>query len=247
MCPDCRRKAPTASSPRRSSFSIPSTKPSKTLCLEFFGPDFDEASRVILELSRIFPLPADGNEALLALEHFDDEYIRAIDYKVKAPRAETPKAALLIDIAGDSAEQASAEWSGCAPARTHPNTLLFVAQDAAEAKRFWADRKKLGAIARRTNAFKMNEDIVIPLDTLAEFARFVDAINIEEERYAQLRFCPARRGGLHRSAVQGRPRADRRQDARRAGALRALPRRVAEPRRPKLCADSRICRSSAKD
>src|SRR5208282_3457320 len=26
----------------------------KTMCLEFFGPDFDEASRVILELSRIF-------------------------------------------------------------------------------------------------------------------------------------------------------------------------------------------------
>ena len=164
----------------------PSTK---TMCLEFFGPDFDEASRVILELSRIFPFPADGEEALLALEHFDDEYIRAIDYKVKAPRAETPKAALLIDIAGDSDEQA---MRGVERVRAclehHPNTLLFVAQDDAEAKRYWADRKKLGAIARRTNAFKMNEDIVIPLDTLAEFARFVDATNIEEERYAQLRF-----------------------------------------------------------
>ncbi len=161
----------------------------KTMCLEFFGPDFDEASRVILELSRIFPFPAEGEEALLALEHFDDEYIRAIDYKVKAPRAETPKAALLIDIAGDSVEQA---MRGVERVRAclehHPNTLLFVAQDAAEAKAYWADRKKLGAIARRTNAFKMNEDIVIPLDTLAEFARFVDATNIEEERYAQLRF-----------------------------------------------------------
>ena len=69
----------------------PEYEAKKTLCLEFFGPDFDEASRVILELSRIFPLPADGTEALLALEHFDDEYIRAIDYKVKAPRAETPE------------------------------------------------------------------------------------------------------------------------------------------------------------
>jgi FAD/FMN-containing dehydrogenase/Fe-S oxidoreductase len=161
----------------------------KTLCLEFFGPDFDEASRVILELSRIFPLPTDGNEALLAMEHFDDEYIRAIDYKVKAPRAETPKAALLIDIAGPSEEQAE---RGVQRVRTlleqHPNTLMFVAPDAAEAKRFWADRKKLGAIARRTNAFKMNEDIVLPLDTLAEFARFIDGMNIEEERYTQLRF-----------------------------------------------------------
>jgi FAD/FMN-containing dehydrogenase/Fe-S oxidoreductase len=161
----------------------------KTLCLEFFGPDFDEASRVILELSRIFPFPTDDTEALLALEHFDDEYIRAINYKVKAPRPETPKAALLIDIGGSSDEQAN---HGVERVRTllarHTNTLIFVAHDPAEAKRFWADRKKLGAIARRTNAFKMNEDIVIPLDTLAEFARFVDGINIDEERYAQLRF-----------------------------------------------------------
>jgi FAD/FMN-containing dehydrogenase/Fe-S oxidoreductase len=161
----------------------------KTLCLEFFGPDFDEASRVILELSRSFPFPTNGSEALLALEHFDDEYIRAIDYKVKAPRAETPKAALLIDIACNSLDQANL---GVERVRSllvsHPNTMIFVAQDAAEAKRFWADRKKLGAIARRTNAFKMNEDIVIPLDKLAEFARFIDAMNIEEERYAQLRF-----------------------------------------------------------
>jgi FAD/FMN-containing dehydrogenase/Fe-S oxidoreductase len=167
----------------------PEYEAKKTLCLEFFGPDFDEASRVILELSRIFPFPADGTEALLALEHFDDEYIRAIDYKVKAPRAETPKAALLIDIAGHSKEQAE---RGVDRVRLlleqHPNTQIFVAHDAAEAKRFWADRKKLGAIARRTNAFKMNEDIVIPLDKLAEFARFINAINIEEERYAQLRF-----------------------------------------------------------
>ena len=35
----------------------PEYEAKKTLCLEFFGPDFDEASRVILELSRIFPLP----------------------------------------------------------------------------------------------------------------------------------------------------------------------------------------------
>src|SRR6266702_5839331 len=161
----------------------------KTLCLEFFGPDFDEASRVILELSRAFPFPADDTEALLALEHFDDEYIRAIDYKVKAPRAETPKAALLIDIAGASEQQALRGVERVrAVLEPHPNTLIFVAADAAEAKRVWADRKKLGAIARRTNAFKMNEDIVIPLDTLAEFARFINALNIEEERHTQLRF-----------------------------------------------------------
>jgi FAD/FMN-containing dehydrogenase/Fe-S oxidoreductase len=161
----------------------------RTLCLEFFGPDFDEASRVILELARAFPFPNAGREALEALEHFDAEYVRAINYKIKAARAETPKAVLLVDVVGHNADQAA---DGIRKIREilsrHPNTLLFEARDAAEGKKFWADRKKLGAIARRTNAFKMNEDIVLPLDALAEFARWVDDVNVEEERFAQLRF-----------------------------------------------------------
>jgi FAD/FMN-containing dehydrogenase/Fe-S oxidoreductase len=161
----------------------------QTLCLEFFGPDFDEASCVIVELSHAFPLPADGEETLLALEHFDDEYIRAIGYKVKAARAQTPRAVLLIDVGGDTAELAGRGVERIrALLQQHSNTILFVARDAAEAQRFWADRKKLGAIARRTNAFKMNEDIVLPLDALAEFAHFVNGVNIEEERYSHLLF-----------------------------------------------------------
>ncbi len=160
----------------------------RTLCLEFFGPDMDEASRVILLLSKAFPFP-NGREALQALEHFDDEYVRAIGYKVKAPRAETPRAVLLVDVVGHTAEEAErgVERIRAILAR-HPNTLLFEARDAAESKRFWADRKKLGAIARRTNAFKMNEDVVLPIEALAEFARWCDAANVEEERYAQERF-----------------------------------------------------------
>ena len=158
----------------------------RTLCLEFFGPDMDEASRVILELSKLFPLYSDNREALLALEHFDDEYIRAIDYKVKAPRAQTPKAVLLIDIAGNTPSEVQSGIERLEQLlKHHPNTMMFLARDSADAVRFWADRKKLGAIARRTNAFKLNEDIVIPLEALAVFARFIDDLNITEERYAQ--------------------------------------------------------------
>ncbi len=156
----------------------------RTLCLEFFGPDFDEASQVIQDIARA--MPNRGEEALMALEHFDDQYVRAIDYKVKAPRAETPKAVLVIDVVGHTAEQVD---RGVGTIRAllqgHENTCLTLAQDGAEAKRFWADRKKLGAIARRTNAFKINEDIVLPLSALAEFSRFIDAMNAHEERHNQ--------------------------------------------------------------
>jgi len=161
----------------------------RTLCLEFFGPDFDEASQVILALSRAFPFPNEGRETLTALEHFDDAYVRAIDYQVKAARPETPRAVLLVDLSGrDEAQVGRGVEALRSVLREHPNTALFEARDAAEALRFWADRKRLGAIARRTNAFKMNEDVVLPLPALAAFARFVDATNLAEERFAQLRF-----------------------------------------------------------
>lgn len=155
-----------------------------TCCLEFFGEDMDEASRVILNISKAFV--NEGREALMALEHFDEEYVRAIGYKVKAPRTRLPKAVLLIDIVGHSAEQVTLGKNRLtALLKPYPNTCLFVARDAEEARLFWQDRKRLGAIASRTNAFKLNEDIVLPLQALADFAMFVDAFNSEEDRYNQ--------------------------------------------------------------
>ena len=167
----------------------PPYEASRTLCLEFFGRDMDEASKVILDLSRAFPFPDQGGETLLALEHFDDEYVRAIHYQVKSTRVETPKAVLIIDVAGHTDEQARRGVEKIrAVLEGYPNSQCFEARDKAEAARFWADRKKFGAIARRTNAFKLNEDIVIPLEALAEFARFIDGVNVAEERHAQRQF-----------------------------------------------------------
>ncbi len=155
----------------------------RTLCLEFFGPSFDEASEIIVEISRA--LPNRGEEALLALEHFDEEYVRAIGYQTKAARAETPRAVLVIDVVGHTEAQVE---RGVATIRgllvRHANTELSIAADATEAQRFWADRKRLGAIAKRTNAFKINEDVVLPLAALGEFARFVESCNVEEERFS---------------------------------------------------------------
>lgn len=151
-----------------------------TFCLEFYGKDMDEASRVIVEISDEFH--NEGEEALIALEHFDEEYIRAINYKFKAARSAHPKAVLLIDMVGHNTEQIQKGRKRLeqllAP---YQNTEIFTAQDEDEAERFWRDRKRLGAISARTNAFKLNEDIVLPLSALAEFTRFVDAHNIEED------------------------------------------------------------------
>jgi FAD/FMN-containing dehydrogenase/Fe-S oxidoreductase len=156
----------------------------RTFCLEFYGPGMDEAGEVIVALSREFV--DRGAEALQALEHFDEAYAVAIGYRNKAPRTETPKAVLLIDLVGhDDAETARGAERLRALVAPHRDTALFEARDAEEARRFWADRKKMGAIARRTNAFKLNEDIVLPLEALPGFARHVDTFNREEERVNQ--------------------------------------------------------------
>lgn len=176
----------------------------RTPCAEFFGPDFDEASRVILELDRAFPNR--GEEVLQALEHFDDEYVRAIGYRTKAARAEASKAVILIDVVGHTPEQvARGVQTVRSIASAYSGTEVFEAKDASEAKLFWADRKKLGAIARRTNAFKLNEDIVLPLAALAEFARFCDARNAEEERTAQRDFAGAAIAGLEGAPARSLP------------------------------------------
>lgn len=158
-----------------------------TFCLEFFGDDMDEASRVIVEISEEFV--NEGKEALMALEHFDEEYIRAIKYKFKAARSTHPKAVLLIDMVGHTSEQVlNGKRRLEKLLEPYNNTELFTAQDADEAARFWRDRKRLGAISARTNAFKLNEDIVLPLAALAEFARFADEYNIEEDLYNKEQF-----------------------------------------------------------
>jgi Fe-S oxidoreductase len=55
----------------------------------------------------------------------------------------------------------------------------FIAVSADARKKFWLDRKRTAAIARHTNAFKINEDVVIPLERMGEYTNGIERINIE--------------------------------------------------------------------
>ena len=46
-------------------------------------------------------------------------------------------------------------------------------------KKFWLDRARTAAIAKHTNAFKINEDVVIPLPRMGEYCDGIERINIE--------------------------------------------------------------------
>src|SRR6185295_18058790 len=55
----------------------------------------------------------------------------------------------------------------------------FVASSPEARKRFWLDRARTAAIAKHTNAFKITEDVVIPLDQLGAYTEGIERINIE--------------------------------------------------------------------
>jgi Fe-S oxidoreductase len=55
----------------------------------------------------------------------------------------------------------------------------FVAISPEARKKFWLDRSRTAAIAKHTNAFKVNEDVVIPLDRMGEYTDGIELINIE--------------------------------------------------------------------
>jgi Fe-S oxidoreductase len=96
---------------------------------------------------------------------------------------------LVGDIAGDDADvvaRATSEVVRIANSRAGEG---FIAISADARKKFWLDRKRTAAISRHTNAFKINEDVVIPLPRLAEYSDGIERINIELSLANKLKLC----------------------------------------------------------
>jgi FAD/FMN-containing dehydrogenase/Fe-S oxidoreductase len=149
----------------------------RTVCLEFFG-QAREAVPNIVEIKNYLEKRPHG--AILAgLEHLDDRYLKAVGYSTKSKRGGLPKMVLIGDIVGDDDDgvaRATSEVIRLANSRSGEG---FVAVSAESRKTFWLDRARTAAIARHTNAFKVNEDVVIPLPRMGEYTDGIDRINIE--------------------------------------------------------------------
>ncbi len=154
-------------------------KYARTVCLEFFGQARD-AIPSIVEIKDFLDAETKKGGAILAgLEHLDERYLRAVGYATKSKRGVLPKMALFGDIVGDDEEavaRATSEVIRLANTRVGEG---FVAVSPEARKTFWLDRARTAAIARHTNAFKINEDVVIPLDRMGEYTDGIERINIE--------------------------------------------------------------------
>jgi len=157
----------------------------RTVCLEFFGSDLRDAVPAIVETKQY--IDKSHGVDLIGLEHLDERYIRAVNYTTKAPRGELPKMVLIGDVGGDDEERVAAVLSEVVRRANGRGAEGFIAVGPEARKRFWADRARTAAIARHTNAFKINEDVVIPLERLAEYSEGIERLNIEYSTKNKLR------------------------------------------------------------
>jgi FAD/FMN-containing dehydrogenase/Fe-S oxidoreductase len=158
----------------------------RTVCLEFFGNPKDAVPSIVEIKDYLFAQAAQGGAILAGLEHLDDRYLKAVGYSTKSKRATAggsasvlPKMALFGDIVGDDADAVARATSEVVRIANSRGAEGFVAVSPEARKKFWLDRKRTAAIARHTNAFKINEDVVIPLPRMGEYTEGIERLNIE--------------------------------------------------------------------
>ncbi len=161
----------------------------RTVCLEFHGPDIKGAVDTIVEIVR--HCEAREGVLLAGLEHLDERYLKAVGYAPKAPRPGLPKMVLLMDLASDDEDRLGETAAAVVRIANRRQAEGFVAASPEARRRFWADRARTAAIAAHTNAFKINEDVVIPLERLGEYSEHIERINIEQSTHNKLRMIEA--------------------------------------------------------
>jgi len=148
----------------------------RTVCLEFFG-DVKRAVPSIVDIKKY--LDAHPQAILAGLEHLDERYVKAVGYATKAKSRGRPRMILLGDIVSDDENAVAEAASHVVRIANARDGEGFIAVTAEQRKRFWLDRARTAAISKHTNAFKINEDVVIPLERLGEYTDGIERINIE--------------------------------------------------------------------
>ncbi|MBR0566469.1 DUF3683 domain-containing protein [Azoarcus sp. L1K30] len=165
----------------------------RTVCLEFFG-QVREAVPAIVEITDYFKPGGAGNTAgvlLAGLEHLDERYVKAVGYTTKAKRHGRPKMVLIGDIVGFDENAVMAAASDVVRMTNTRGAEGFIAVSPEQRKRFWLERSRTAAISRHTNAFKVNEDVVIPLPRMGDYCDGIERINIELSTRNKLELCDA--------------------------------------------------------
>jgi FAD/FMN-containing dehydrogenase len=173
--PACRRKAATASRQRALHPTGCRRRPHRVPRVPRAGARFDTGDRRDRATRRAAGRRHPGG--LASRRALRD----MVGYATKAKRHGRPKMVLIGDIVGENDDDVARAASAVIRLANARGAEGFVAVSADARKKFWLDRSRTAAIARHTNAFKINEDVV----TRSPPRRFTDGverINIELAR-----------------------------------------------------------------
>jgi len=151
--------------------------------------DMGRAGAAVSGLAAAGVLPA-------ALEFLDNAALRAVARAGAHPIDPEAGALVLIDVEGDAAptlEQAAAVRAALEAAGA---ARIHQAAGRAEAARLWAIRKAVSAAVATVMVGKVNEDIVVPLDRIAETVALVHTLG-ERHRIPTVVFGHLGDGNLH--------------------------------------------------
>ncbi|MBC7395314.1 MAG: FAD/FMN-binding oxidoreductase [Variovorax sp.] len=164
----------------------------RTVCLEFFGNAKDAVPSIVEIKDFMFAEQKRSGVLLAGLEHLDDRYLKAVGYATKSKKhGGLPKMVLFGDIAGNDADAVARVTSEVVRIANSRSGEGFIAISPEARKKFWLDRKRTAAISKHTNAFKINEDVVIPLPRMAEYTDGIERINIELSLQNKIAFADA--------------------------------------------------------
>jgi len=163
----------------------------RTVCLEYFGQARDAIPSIVEIITQLDTADRASGVKLAGLEHLDERYLKAVGYVTKSKRAALPKMVLIGDIVGDDESAVALATSETVRVANLRGGEGFIAVGPEARKKFWLDRARTAAIAKHTNAFKINEDVVIPLPRLGDYTDAIERINIELSIANKLRLADA--------------------------------------------------------
>lgn len=155
----------------------------RVVVLEFYGRSMENCMLVVNDIVAMRDAIRHRGDLvkITALEEFGAKYVQAINYRKKSSAYEgDPISVLILQL--DSNDQPALEEAVQHVVKicgSYDGVDAFVAGDNKEAEVYWEDRHRLSAIAKRTSGFKINEDVVIPMQAIPEFALYLEGLNLE--------------------------------------------------------------------
>jgi glycolate oxidase len=185
--------------------------PSSRSTIAALFADMQAAADAVAAIARAQLVPA-------AVEFLDRAAMRAVARTGVSAFPEEAGALLIVEVEGEPGtvnDEAQAVRDALAGASA---TRVEVAADAGEAKRLWAARKAISAAVATVMIGKVNEDVVVPRDRIAELVAHTEVLG-EEHEVPVVNFGHLGDGNLHATfLIDPRRRGDReRADAAAAG------------------------------